>query len=404
MKIVITGVTGFRNRGVEALVRPIIRGLWEVFPEANFTIVSGSPDFDAPRLKQNRISVEGEGPLSPVASGRKRRFAERLHLVATRNLRYNWPQLQGAELIVVTGGDIYSSEYGDWSFERHLVPLRVAIQEKIPFVIFSQSIGPFTKEKHKSNWLEVAQNASLISVRESRTFKYLTENLNLDTKIVRSVADPAFLLEPDMPACEIAKPFQPDSKKLVAISISQGIAQWTGVDREIWLGTWVEIVQRIVKNWGVKVILIPHVQEPYANDIVACTEVWRRIAFSRDVTVLGQDLTAGEYKAAIGNCSMVVAERMHAGIAGLSSGVCTAIVAYSVKARGVLEEILGTELANSGAILEGEDFRNIEQVWSKLDHLWRQRQEISNHINQRLPNIKKLARDAFLMLNEVIKK
>jgi len=56
MKIVITGVTGFRNRGVEALVRPTVEQLKSRYANASIQIVSRSPGYDEQRLNNPHTS------------------------------------------------------------------------------------------------------------------------------------------------------------------------------------------------------------------------------------------------------------------------------------------------------------------------------------------------------------
>ena len=84
------------------------------------------------------------------------------------------------------------------------------------------------------------------------------------------------------------------------------------------------------------VLLIPHVQEIYGDDRSLATSLHRSIAFP-SVAVASEDLSAAEYKRLISGCHMLVAERMHAAIAGLSSSVPTALVAYSLKARALAD-------------------------------------------------------------------
>lgn len=398
MKIAITGVTGLRNRGVEALVDPLITGLREIFPQASFTVFSGSADYDAARGIMGDVEVEAEGSFVPFSKTRKRCLAEKFHLVPTRVPNYGWSGFADIDLLVVTGGDIFSSEYGDWSFERHLVPMRIAHQQGTPIVIFAQSIGPFTSEHHRDSWMQEASKAALISVREKRTYEYLTVDLGFSIDKVRLVADPAFLLHVDDSTKQWIRRSKQPNEGLVAIALSQGICQWSGVPREVWLATWVELIERMIQCWGVSVVLVPHVQEPYANDLIACTDVWRLLGFPAEVSVLGSDYTASEYKGIISECSMVIAERMHAGIAGLSSGVCTSIVAYSVKARGVIADVLGRELAEEGAVLEASDFVSAETVWNKIDRIWSKRSLVANQISQQLPQIQAMARSAFEMI------
>src|SRR5690606_38043419 len=55
MRIAIIGVTGFRNRGVEALVVTTINGLLGRFPEAHFSIATWSPEFDRQCFNHPRV-------------------------------------------------------------------------------------------------------------------------------------------------------------------------------------------------------------------------------------------------------------------------------------------------------------------------------------------------------------
>jgi hypothetical protein len=50
MKILITGVTGFKNRGVEALVSPVIERLLAKDPNWRFEVTSWTTDYDAARF------------------------------------------------------------------------------------------------------------------------------------------------------------------------------------------------------------------------------------------------------------------------------------------------------------------------------------------------------------------
>jgi colanic acid/amylovoran biosynthesis protein len=402
MKIAITGVTGLRNRGVEALVNPLIIGLRETFPQASLTVFSGSADYDASRGIMHDLEVIAEGSFVPIRTTLKRRIAEKLKLVPIRIPSYEWPGFEDIDLLVVTGGDVFSSEYGDWSFERHLMPMKIAHQQGTPIVIFAQSIGPFTSEYHRDSWMKEASNAALISVREKRTYEYLTADLGFSRDKVKLVADPAFLLHADDSTKQWFRRSKQPNEGVVAIALSQGICQWTGVSREAWLATWVELIKRMIQYWGVTVVLVPHVQEPYANDLSACTDVWRLLEFPAEVSVLGADFSASEYKGIISECSMVIAERMHAGIAGLSSGVCTSIVAYSVKARGVIADVLGSEFAEHGAVLEASAFVSVDIVWDKIDLIWKKRSVVADRITRQLPQIQAAATSAFEMLPELL--
>lgn len=380
MNISITGVTGFRNRGVEALVRPIIHGLHKVFPDSSITTYSGSADYDRPRVSQEGVRVVPEGSTRIVRNRVAHRLERHFGLRSKSESYKGWVALEQSDLLVVTGGDVFSSEYGDRSFDHHLVPLRVARRSKVPSVVFAQSIGPFNSSLHRETWLKEAEHVAAISVREARTYNYLINELGISTSKVLLAADPAFLLEPDKRVAGWFSTTSVAGRPLIALSLSQGISSWVALKSGARVKTWISLINSMIEKWGASIVLIPHVQEPHANDVFACTEVWRGTGFSEHVKVLGADFSASEYKEIISQCEMVVAERMHAGIAGLSSCVCTSIVAYSVKARGIVDRVVGDSSFKRGALIEGTDFENADKVWAELEALWSVRDRVRIHL------------------------
>ena len=375
-------MTGFRNRGVEALVCPILAELAPRFDDPEVVVFTGSPEYDRRRPHGQNVRFRHEGTKA-IGYGRLSRRLLRLGIDLGKTTYPGWVDLESSDLLIVTGGDVFSSEYGDWSFSRHLLPMQIAKRHKIPFVLFAQSIGPFATERHKISFIQTAQHASSISVREDRTYAYLTNELALPANLVNRVSDPAFLLGVNQATADRERGLS-NGRLKVSVSISEGISDWTGVSREFRLSAWAILCNRIVAQWDADIVLIPHVQEPYADDTIACTDVWKATNYNSRVRVYAEDFSASEFKGIISSCDMVIAERMHAGIAGLSTGVCTSLIAYSVKARGIMEEMVGAELCSIGALIEGAEFEQVDAVWDKLSMIWMQRVAISNRIQQRL--------------------
>ena len=56
MSIALLGVTGFRNRGVEALAVPVINHLLGQSSTASIRIFSWSADYDQSRIQAERVS------------------------------------------------------------------------------------------------------------------------------------------------------------------------------------------------------------------------------------------------------------------------------------------------------------------------------------------------------------
>jgi colanic acid/amylovoran biosynthesis protein len=164
----IVGVTGFRNRGVEALLHPIVTGISAMDPHSRICVFTATPDFDRRRMTSGSVSFHHEGCVQPVYT-RAGRILRRVGLRAKEHFP-GWDELLNSQLVVVTGGDIFSSEYGDASLSRHLLPIRLANAAGIPVILLAQSIGPFQSQKQAQAWLAVCSQAAHISTRESRTY------------------------------------------------------------------------------------------------------------------------------------------------------------------------------------------------------------------------------------------
>jgi colanic acid/amylovoran biosynthesis protein len=399
MKIVITGVTGFRNRGVEALVRPTVENLLLRYPDAEITIATWSPDYDKSRLQESRVFFVEDLYLKcglwaippeqiPVKKPSIWRRAARksIRVLGLQKNDSNLPQesidmpFPVPDLILMSGGDLISSDYGTSSLAHFLKPIQWAKRHGVPCALIGQSIGKFKKHEDIELWRQAEANCSLITLREPLSFDYLVDELGGDSNRYIVTADSAFLLKADE---SIAKHY-PRTLDVpsVAISMSESIAGWTGNHYELHVEAWVEIIRMMLDEWGVNVEIIPHVQESFADDRSLGTKVLRRIGFDHRVRLHAEDLSAGEFKGIISKCEMVVAERMHAAIAGFSSGICTVPIGYSIKARGITESVLkSSEICSDELAAPFDELMNIPLIKNKLSDIWRNRKHYSNAIN-----------------------
>ena len=151
-------------------------------------------------------------------------------------------------------------------------------------------------------------------------------------------------------------------------------------------------------------ILIPHVQEisPLNDDRVLATEIQRRLGYDDGVRLAGGNFSAEEFKAIISRCDFLVAERMHAAIAGLSTGVPTMVVGYSIKAKGILSDLLGPELTESCALIPLEDFLKPGAVAARAKEAWANRDTLSARLRESLPAARERAANAFSILQRAM--
>ncbi|MES2705528.1 MAG: polysaccharide pyruvyl transferase family protein [Verrucomicrobiota bacterium] len=408
LKIVITGITSFRNRGVEALVGCTIRALRGKLPGASYTVLDRAPEFDAPRLPGKDVKFMRDGTLRGLHSGKLRRLAVALAPALDHETRRARREIAGADAVVASGGDVFCSEYGHRSLLGHLEPLRIARRHQVPFFLHAQSIGPFGSAADLRAFVETARHASGISVRERASLEYVTGILELPPGKITHVADPAFLLSPGGPEGEQlfshlrARPDRPT----VALSISQAICQWMGKDADRHVDTWLEIIGWLRRELDANVILIPHVQETADgnNDGVLATAILRRNGWDPRVRLAEGDLSAVDFKAVLSRCDFIIAERMHAGIAGLSSGVPVLVIGYSVKAEGILTDLLGADLTRSRALISIDEFLRPGAAPARVRDAWHSRGELRAALSPSLPAARERASGACDAISALLSK
>jgi colanic acid/amylovoran biosynthesis protein len=395
MKIVITGVTGFRNRGVEALVRPTVEQLLKRYPEAEITIATWSPDYDRERLNIPQVSFVEDCYLKcrawsapPVIPGTHQRLALSKRIIRKISRTMGWsasgPVLQTAsaptmpfevpDLVLVSGGDLISSDYGTESLAHFIEPVKWAKSHGVPCAMIGQSIGKFKCEADLELWKTAVSAATLITLREPMSLDYLRNELGNNSSSIIETADCAFLLEIDK-AISSQQPCFPDGGPTIAISISESIASYTSSNYGLHLDAWVALIKMMLDEWHANVAIIPHVQERYADDRKPSTIIFRRLGCDSRVRVYGEDLSASEFKGIISRCEMVIAERMHAAIAGFSSGICTVPIGYSIKARGITASVLSSSgLDPDDLSIPLEQLLDAASSKIKLTKIWTQRE------------------------------
>ncbi len=409
MNAIITGITGLRNRGVEALVIPTIEQLLQRQPNLAIDVLTLTPDYDTMRL-----GIFGSKPITDhlrnANSTRIRKLRNNLsqfYKPLSIDYQSNVEKISQASIIIASGGDVFSSDYG--GLNRHLLPLKVALNANVPVVFLAQSIGPFKTKDEADAWVEVARRSKLITVREKLSYNYVTKDLGLDPSLVKHTADPAFLLNPPSPEiiAKILTNYGIDQDRpKIAIAPSQAICRFAAQDYNNHINVWCQVVKLMINEFKAQVLIIPHVQEINANndDRIFATQLLKALNYNPDVRLAGADHTASEFKGLIGTCDMIVAERMHPAIAGLSSGICTMPVGYSVKAEGIMTDLFGSEaLHNSGLLISIQQFLNADIACEAIANCWDKRHEVASQLNQVLPKAKQAAATNFDMILEILK-
>jgi polysaccharide pyruvyl transferase WcaK-like protein len=228
-KIVFSGITSFRNHGVEALVVSAIEQLRERLPQATFTVLDRDPEFDSSRLPAGEVKFMQDYTIRPLYANKLRNSLTRLVPSLDRYAESTHAEIKSATCLIATGGDVFASEYGHRSLLTHLQPLKIARKHGVPFYFAAHSIGPFKNDTDRGTFLDVAKDSAGITVREAMSYVYLTKQLGLPTSLVKHTADAAFLLnKPDPKRLEQLRAYHGFSGNcpFIALAPSQAICNW----------------------------------------------------------------------------------------------------------------------------------------------------------------------------------
>jgi colanic acid/amylovoran biosynthesis protein len=405
MTLVLTGVTGLRNRGVEALVRAAIDGFTRHLPGEPATVVTSDPRYD-------RLALEGVATVVPDApgyfrSGRLERCVREVAAVL-RSGKRTLPAiaaLRSATAIVASGGDVFSSDYG--ALRRHLGIVKMAQALGRPTVFLAHSIGPFKTTSEARMMRGVLDRAALITVRERRTRDYLVGDLRVAPDRVQLTADVAFLLQPPPPARidALKRWLGLSGSGYVALAPSEGITTFSSArDRQAHDHAWMRTIEYILETSNDDVLIVPHVQEtrPAIDDRRIAGRLVEATGYNPRVRIALGEFSASDFKGLIRDSRYLVGERMHACIAALSTGVPTIAVGYSVKAQGIMEDLLGPRVSSDGLHVSVAQFVGAEGLRAGIETVTRSGDAIRKRLAATAAEAMRLAEANFVALRTVL--
>jgi polysaccharide pyruvyl transferase WcaK-like protein len=372
---------GSRNRGCQAIVRTFAEGLDNALGDIDLAVVASSPESESayPGGMGDATLIERYRPrwsLQRIAASLARRMGDEYRAIRLRHghLR-KW--LAWADATFSVGGDEISMTYGGpW---HTLEPLAMAKKRGKLAIIEAASIGPFPDDEVYRYVQGRLKMMDLICARETITRDYL-EAMGLEN--VAFVADPAFLMEPETVPDEQCPPPGP----CVGIGLSAGMAKYLGLSTEAILDASASLVRALVASDEFHVGLLPHVftLEESKDDFWFCQEVARRAGHNGNVwTLPRREVSARHLKCIIGKFDVFAGCRTHSTIASYSLCVPTLPFTYSIKSKGMAQDVYG----HQDYVLEldgSQQDRNVEAI---LD-VFRRREQVAEEMREGVESLK----------------
>src|SRR5699024_4780778 len=175
---------------------------------------------------------------------------------------------------------------------------------------------------------------------------------------------------------------------IVGINLSPLVTQYG--NKGLIIDNYKNLIEYILKSTDYQIVLIPHVVKDYDDDRVILRDIYNSYRGVNRVFLL-DDYNCMQLKGYIARCRFFVGARTHATIAAYSTCVPTLVVGYSVKSRGIAQDLFGTD---KGYVLPVQELNNKDDLNVSFQRILDQEQEQRNRLMEVIPNYKKLAASA----------
>ena len=350
------------NLGVSALYESILSGLSSVIPDLEVVVFDnqfGCREEQLEFFKDRPIRVIKYGARGGFRYYRPENllnmlFCSRLGAFGSR-INDGVRLLKSCDVVVdISGGDSFSDIYGIKRFLNMYRQKMLVLNLRKPLVLLPQTYGPYKSEKVFEKASRVAKRARLAWARDQHSYEVLKKLLGscFKPEVHMQGIDVAFGLKPALKKASLS----PELESLLCrenriipvagINIS-GLIYNDPVSAQQRYGLktnykhlMIDLVNAFLENTQCHVLLVPHVVENeghFESDLSACEDLADTLSDSvrNRILIAPGNLTASEAKGLIAKLDWFCGTRMHSTIAALSSGVPTATIVYSDKARGV---------------------------------------------------------------------
>ena len=156
------------------------------------------------------------------------------------------------------------------------------------------------------------------------------------------------------------------------------------------MANYVALIEHILKDTDMAVALIPHVVWSYNDDREPLRRLYEQFKDTGRV-VLIEDAGCRELKGYIARLRCFVGARTHSTIAAYSSCVPTLVVGYSVKAKGIAQDLFGSY---EHYVLPVQELRRPGELTAAFDWLMAHEDEIRARLTGIMPDYRARAMQA----------
>lgn len=387
-KYVLFEHAGSGNHGCEAIVRSTI----DMLGKNNYYLESASPSEDMKFSIDDCVNLlnVGQDNISPNSIKgivwRAQGKINKKYDFDDRNSVYRHRELLMKDSVALSiGGDNYC--YGGIIGSMR-DKLRAFEMKGIPVVLWGCSVD---REHLDENTIKDLRKYALITARESMTVEILQEKGI--SKTVVQCADPAFTLKKQRVSWNGE---WLNAGNVIGINVSDFMKYYNAYP-EATLRNFKQLINYILRETEYSIALIPHVRQEGNDDFIPINMLATEFKSER-IRVLSEELNCMQLKDAISRCCMFIGCRTHSTIAAYSTCVPTLVVGYSVKAKGICQDIFGYY---DDLLVDVREFSDDNDLTRKFVSFAERKDDLKKHLNSFMPQYIErtyIARDALLKM------
>lgn len=371
---------GSNNHGCEAIVRTTLDIMDQAIPEVSKdkTLFSMRPEEDLQFGMDKKCKVVPQ--TTPLQSKSLDYFVGMIkrHLLGDKEffdrLAYkNVFNVAGKNTLALSiGGDNYC--YGK---PADIYFMNTHVRKKgSNTVLWGCSIEPSAMDEEMVADLK---QYAFIFARETITYNALLEK---GISNARLCPDPAFLLEKE----EVTLPKGFQEGNTIGINLSPMIMSYEE-NKGAALANYSKLIEFLINETDHQIALIPHVMWDHNDDRIPLKELYDKYKDSGRVLFVAEEnnLNGMQLKWLISKCNIFIAARTHASIAAYSQCVPTLVVGYSVKARGIAQDLFGTQ---DGYVIPVQSLQKENDLTDMFKDFAERKEKVRAHLTAMMPEYK----------------
>ena len=368
-KILLYGIGSLQNKGCEAIVDSVI----EQINEAEIVLATFDYENDK-KIKKEKIKKyinHHRQNYDEFTESEKKKLEKYQNMPFDYNnyeLLYQRDvvkELEKSDLAIHVGGDNYCYGVNEWMYSINTKAKQLGKKT----VLFGASLFD---EITDLDLIINLKKYDLLMLREKISYNAIKKYIPEEKLML--IPDPAFSLKKK----EVKLNSWYKNRKIVGLNLSPLTIKSEENYNDI-----KELINYILKNTDYSICLIPHVMVEEVSDYKILDRIAEDYKNEKRLYLERGNYDCKELKYIISKCSLLIAARTHASIAAYSTCVPTLVLGYSVKSRGIAEDIFGNY---KDYVLPIEDI-NKDTLIEKFDYL-----------NKNQNNIRKILKEKMLII------